>query len=138
MFINPYIVCTYAFIVSLLYPLHGITTFPLNVLCFFGITGTKWNSMSFGTFYSIFSHAGPFLWVPWTITFESMILTIIVFLVYITSMILFYKHPYDYYLHRDGETRKELMRTYIIPLINYVVIPVIFLLSLFLYMKKKW
>ena len=103
---NPYIVCTWAFLVSLLYPLHGITTFPLNILCVGGIMGAKLNELSYATFYSIFSHIGPFLWVPWIITFESVILCLSVFYFYTLYMLIICKkNPLQYYV--DNESRKE-------------------------------
>jgi hypothetical protein len=137
MLLNPYIVCTYAFIISLLYPLHGISTFPLNVLCFLGILGTKWNEASLGTAYSIFSHAGPFLWVPWVITAESIFLTVLTFVIYAIGMITFYKHPFDYYIDNEPrETNKEIIRIGVV-IIKYVVIPIILLLLIYLVMKRR-
>ena len=137
MLLNPYIVCTYAFIISLLYPLHGISTFPLNVLCFLGILGTKWHEASLGTAYSIFSHAGPFLWVPWVITVESVFLTVSTFVIYAIGMIMFYKHPFDYYIDNEpSETRKEFIRIGVV-IIKCVVIPIILLLLLLTYLVMR-
>ena len=103
--LNPYIICTWVFILSLLYPLHGISTFPLNIVCVGGITGTKLNELSYRTVYGIFSHLGPFLWVPWTITYESIILFLFMFYIYTLVMLLvFKKNPLDYY--SENEERK--------------------------------
>jgi hypothetical protein len=102
--LNPYIVCTWVFILSLLYPLHGITTFPLNIVCAGGIMGTNFNELSFGTFYGFFSHLGPFLWVPWAITYESIILFLFIFYIYTLVMLLvFKKNPLDYYSENEGK-----------------------------------
>jgi len=136
--VNPFIVCTWTFILSLLYPIHGITTFPLNVLCVGGIMGTKFNELTYGTFYSIFSHIGPFFWVPWTITVESVILCVGTFVIYSTLMNLFYKDPYEYYIENAQDSRKEFMKN-ITVFVRVVVVPVVLLLSgyLLLYLPSS-
>jgi len=99
--------------------------------------GTNWHEASLGTAYSIFSHAGPFLWVPWVITLESLFLTVSTFIIYATGMTVFYKHPFDYYIDNErNESRKKLMRIGV-EIIKYFVIPIILLLLIYLIMKRQ-
>jgi hypothetical protein len=111
--INPYLVCTWALLLSLLYPLHGISTFPINLLCFGGIQGTPLDEISYASAYNYFMHLGPLFWVPWTFQIESIILCLVFFFVYTTVMLVTFKNPLDYYL--DNEPRKEYKEA----LINY-------------------
>ena len=103
--INPYIVCTWALLLSLLYPLHGISTFPINILCIWGLIGGCLDELSYASLYNYFLHLGPFFWVPWTFQIESIILCLVFFFVYTTIMLVIFKNPLDYYL--DNEGRKE-------------------------------
>ena len=135
--VNPYIICTWVFFLSLLYPLHGITTFPLNILCFGGITGTNFNELSYKTFYSVFSHIGPFLWVPWTITIESIILCLATFYLYTLFMTILFKNPLDYYIEEVSNGRREFVVNLVV-LIKYSALPItLFFLYLIYYLSKK-
>ena len=116
--INPYIISSWTFVASLLYPLHGITTFPLNIVCAGGVIGSKFNELSYRTYYSIFSHLGPFLWIPWTITYESIILFLFVFYIYTLLMLLvFKKNPLDYYIE-NAEKKED--KKWFIDIINTI------------------
>lgn len=104
--INPYIVSNWTFVASLLYPLHGITTFPLNIVCVLGVIGSKLNELSYKTLYEFFSHLGPFLWVPWTITYESIILFLFVFYIYtLVMLIVLKKNPLDHYAEKKRDIK---------------------------------
>jgi hypothetical protein len=109
--INPYIVCTWALLLSILYPLHGISTFPINILCLFGLFGKSLTEVSYQSAYNYFMHLGPFFWVPWTFQIESIILCLFFFFIYTTLMIILFKNPLDYYL--DLEQRKDRKELYV-------------------------
>ena len=136
--VNPYIICTWVFVLSLLYPLHGITTFPLNILCVGGVTGTNFNELSFATFYGVFSHIGPFLWVPWTITIESIILCLAMFYLYTLFMTILFKNPFNYYIDDVCNGEKKELVIKLTTLAKYSVIPItLFFLYLIYYLWKK-
>jgi len=111
--INPYIVCSWALFLSLLYPLHGISTFPINILCLFGLFGKSLTEISYSSVYHYFMHLGPFLWVPWTFQIESIILCLSFFFVYSTIMIIFFKNPLDYYLEREKSKKVKEILVYV-------------------------
>jgi hypothetical protein len=96
--LNPYIICTWVFLLSLLYPLHGISTFPLNIVCLIGLATPRFTNVSYSSFYHYFSHLGPFLWIPWVFSVKSIILFFLTFVLYILFMILIFKNPLDYYI----------------------------------------
>ena len=96
--LNPYIVSTWVFILSLLYPLHGISTFPLNIVCLLGLLTSRFTNFSYSSFYHYFSHLGPFLWIPWVFSIETIILFLVTFVLYIIFMFILFKNPLDYYI----------------------------------------
>ena len=103
---NPYIVCTWVFVLSLLYPLHGISTFPLNIVCLFGLSTSRFTDLSYSSFYHYFAHLGPFLWIPWVFSVKSIILFFLTFVLYILFMILIFKNPLDYYIDLNTKNKE--------------------------------
>ena len=90
----PYYICFYIFALSFTYPLHQISTFPLNIISVLGPLFSK--SQEIGNY---MTHLLPLLWVPWEISVSSVILYFVVFFIYTISMIIFFKNPLDYYEH---------------------------------------
>ena len=109
--LNPYIMCTWVFLLSLLYPLHGISTFPLNIVCLLGLLTSRFTNFSYSSFYHYFSHLGPFLWIPWVFSIETIILFLLTFFLYTTLMITTFKNPLDYYIdmHSKNNDQKWLV-----------------------------
>ena len=66
---------TWIFIASVLYPIHGISTFPLNVLALVGIVQVLrgWgNEHWVKELYIIALHLLPFLWIPYDFSLPTL------------------------------------------------------------------
>lgn len=88
----------YMFIFSALYPLHGISTYPLVLLSTLGCVEVFRNTLLTKNLFILFIHLAPFLWIPYDLstTAYAFSATIIVFyLVFVTAL---GETPYTIYM----------------------------------------
>ena len=81
-----YLFSTWIFIASALYPFHGISTFPLNLLALLGLYETDFSESLFKNIYNCFLHLGPFLWIPYSFSEESLLFTAFLVLAYLLTL----------------------------------------------------
>ena len=94
-----YLLSSWIFILSVLYPLHGISTFPLNLLALVGCYecirapfGEHWLK----TLYIMFIHIAPFAWIPYEISMRTLVFALSVIFTYLV-LIQFTGNPIDVY-----------------------------------------
>jgi hypothetical protein len=104
---------TWIFVASALYPLHGISTFPLNLLALIGLYGMK-NESTGKNIYNLILHLAPFLWIPYSFSEETMLFSVLLLLVYLLIMIVLKRNCYEIYdslLKEEHPTFKEFLET---------------------------
>lgn len=111
-----YLLSTWIFLLSALYPLHRISTFPLNLMAVVGCYeclrhrfGEHW----FKSLYILFIHLAPFLWIPYEISLETVLFALCVTLVYLVFIgSVTKKNPievYDILLKEKHENLHEFL-----------------------------
>lgn len=110
-----YILSTWIFILSVLYPLHGISTFPLIILASVGcleiILNPHKESMV-KNIYILFIHIAPFFWIPYSFTEDSFRFAGIVIILYMCLLFLLNEnifHVYYELLNENHITADEFL-----------------------------
>ena len=106
---------TWIFIISALYPLHRIPTFPLNILasvgCFEPILNPHKESMV-KNIYIIVLHTLPFLWIPYEFTTKTLVFALCVIIAYLIFIEILGKNPFQVYtnlLNENHPTTQEFL-----------------------------
>jgi hypothetical protein len=92
-----YLFSTWIFIISILYPLHGISTFPLNIVALLGFYEMDFSESLFKNIYNGFLHLGPFLWIPYSFSDESLLFAAVLLLTYLLTLSALEINCYDVY-----------------------------------------
>ena len=108
-----HLLSTWIFILSALYPFHKISTFPLNILALVGITTLKASESSWKSLHIVLLHLLPFLWIPYVINKESIILFFGVIIGYFIFMNYLQEDPIDVYRVLQDEEHKTY-REYVV------------------------
>ena len=96
------------FILSALYPLHRISTYPLVLLSTVGCIEVFRNTIFLKSLIILALHLSPFLWIPYelsTTTFAFTLTIIILYLVFIQSL---GETPYNIYMTTLSEKHKNI------------------------------
>ena len=107
-----YLFSTWIFIASALYPLHGISTFPLNLLALLGLYETDFSDSLFKNMYNLFLHLGPFLWIPFSFSDESLLFSVLMLLAYLLTLSALQincYHVYDELVQQKHKTAEEFI-----------------------------
>jgi len=108
-----YLFSTWIFISSALYPLHGISTFPLNLLALLGLYETDFSDSLFKNIYNGFLHLGPFLWIPYSFSDESLLFTFLLLLAYLLTLSALQINCYTVYdelVQQKHKTAEEFIK----------------------------
>ena len=95
-----YLLSTWIFILSVLYPFHKISTFPLNILASVGcfeVILNPYNEHILKNIYILFIHIAPFFWIPWEISPKTLDFALIVVLIYLIFICLINKNCFHIY-----------------------------------------
>ena len=92
-----HLLSVWIFIVSVLYPFHKISSFPLNLLALVGITTLKASESFWKSLHIVLIHLLPFLWIPYVINKESIILFFGTIIGYLILMNCLQEDPVDIY-----------------------------------------
>lgn len=87
---------TWIFVASALYPLHGISTFPLNLLAVIGLYEMRYESTG-KNIYNLILHLAPFLWIPYSFSEETMHFCVLLLLAYLLTTIFLNRNLYEIY-----------------------------------------
>jgi uncharacterized membrane protein len=103
---------TWIFIISALYPLHKISTFPLNLIAIIGcfdVIYTPFKENYLKNLYILFIHLAPFLWIPYDISYIPIVFAIFVIIAYLIFIFTINTHPFEVYskLHNEKHTELE-------------------------------
>jgi hypothetical protein len=101
-----HLLSSWIFITSLLYPLIKISTFPLNLLALVGIFTLKASESLEKGLHILIIHLIPFLWIPYVINKESIILFFGIIVGYLTLMHCIHEDPIDVYTVLQKEEHK--------------------------------
>jgi len=101
-----HLLSTWIFIISVLYPLHKISTFPLNLLALVGITTLKASESFMKSLHIIIIHLIPFLWVPYVINREAIILFFATIIAYLALIVFLRENPFHVYTVLQEEEHK--------------------------------
>lgn len=88
---------TWIFVASALYPLHGISTFPLNLLALVGLYEMRKTESTGKNIYNLILHLAPFLWIPYSFSEETMLFCVLLLLAYLLIMIFLKRNCYEIY-----------------------------------------
>ena len=86
-----HLLSTWIFILSVLYPFHKISTFPLNILALVGcfqVILKPFNEHYLKNIYILFIHIAPFFWIPWEISKKTIKFALAVILIYLIFICL--------------------------------------------------
>ena len=106
---------TWIFILSVLYPLHKISTFPLNVLALPGIIQVFFNPFKetlIKNIYILFIHLSPFLWIPYDFSLVSLIFCMAIIIAYLIFILFMKTDPFSVYyrlFHENHSSTKEFL-----------------------------
>ena len=92
-----YLFSTWIFIASALYPFHGDSTFPLNLFALLGFYETDFSEALFKNIYNGFLHLGPFLWIPYSFSDESLLFAVALLLAYLLTLSALQINCYNVY-----------------------------------------
>lgn len=103
---------TWIFILSALYPLHKISTFPLNIIAIIGcfdVIYAPFKENCIKNIYIIFIHLAPFLWIPYDISYTPIVFAIFVIVAYLIFIFIIKSDPFSVYykLHHENHTTLE-------------------------------
>ena len=101
-----HLLSVWIFIISVLYPLHKISTFPLNLLALVGITTLKMSETIWKSFHIVIIHLLPFLWIPWAFTLDGIIFFFVTILSYLILMAFLHENPFHIYTVLQEEEHK--------------------------------
>jgi hypothetical protein len=107
-----HLLSTWIFIISALYPFHRISTFPLNLLALVGILTLKASESFMKSLHIVIIHLTPFLWIPYTVNRESIVLFLGVIFAYLVLMAFLRENPFHVYATLEKEehtTYKEYL-----------------------------
>jgi len=111
-----YILSTWIFLLSALYPIIQFPTFPLNVMASLGcleIIFNPYNENLVKNLYILFTHIAPFFWIPVDMSAEAFQFGTIVILCYLLFICSLGENPIHVYmvlLEEHHHTAKEFLK----------------------------
>ena len=105
----------WSLIASLLYPLHGISTFPLILLCSIGILEiilNPNNQLFSKNVVILLTHLLPFIWIPFDTSRNALNFAAAIVFLYVLFIIFMKKTPIEIYtkvLQEKQTTTKEFI-----------------------------
>ena len=111
-----YILSTWIFLLSTLYPVLQLPTFPLNVMASVGcleIILNPYNDNLVKNLYILFIHIAPFFWIPVDLSVEALQFGAAVILAYLAFIFILGENPLHVYmvlLKENHETAAEFLR----------------------------
>ena len=97
---------TWIFILSVLYPLHQISTFPLNLMALVGcidVLSNPFKETCIKNIYILFIHLAPFLWIPYDLSYVPMAFALFVVIVYLVFILFQKTDPFSVYYKLNHE-----------------------------------
>lgn len=91
---------SWIFILSLLYPILKISTYPLNLIALVGcfeLILNPYNTNAIKNLYILFLHIAPFYWIPYDFSPATIYLSISTIGIYLVTMLIIRKNPIDAY-----------------------------------------
>lgn len=93
-----HLLSAWIFILSALYPIHKISTFPLNILALTGCLEAFANREHIiKSIYILFIHLAPFAWIPYDLSRTAIGLALAVIATYIVFIYAIKEQPVDIY-----------------------------------------
>lgn len=92
---------TWIFILSVLYPVIQISTYPLNLLASVGcleVILNPYNEHALKNIYILFIHIAPFFWIPYELSTNTIEFAAIVIIAYFVFMMVLRDNPIDVYM----------------------------------------
>lgn len=92
---------TWIFILSILYPVIQISTYPLNLLASVGcleVILNPYNEHALKNIYILFIHIAPFFWIPYELSTNTIEFAAIVIIAYFVFMMFLRDNPIDVYV----------------------------------------
>lgn len=111
-----YILSTWIFILSVLFPVVHLPTFPLNLMASVGcieIILNPYNENLVKNLYILFIHIAPFFWIPYDLSvnaFEVGATVIVIYLLFISSLGENPIHVYMTLLKENHKTAAEFLK----------------------------
>jgi hypothetical protein len=111
-----YILSTWIFLLSALYPVVQLPTFPLNVMASVGcfeIILNPYNENLVKNLYILFIHIAPFFWIPFDVSVEAVQFGAAVIISYLAFVLALGENPFHIYwvlLNERHQTAREFLR----------------------------
>ena len=109
-----YFLSVWVFILSALYPIHKISTFPLNILCILGLVAFNLEEPPLKNISILIIHLLPFLWIPYSFKQKSIYLFVAVIIVYYIFIRLLNESIYNVYnsvIHEHSLSNTDFINT---------------------------
>ena len=106
-----YIFSTWIFLLSAAYPLHKISTYPLNVIALpgcFEVLLNRHKEHWFKNLYILALHILPFLWIPYSVSIKSLQFAVSSFAVYLIFISILDENIIHIYSKLLDENHKTL------------------------------
>lgn len=111
-----HILSTWIFLLSTLYPVLQLRTFPLNVMASVGcfeIILNPYNENLVKNLYILFIHIAPFFWIPFDVSTEAFQFGAAVIAAYLAFVVALGENPFHIYwvlLKERHQTAREFLR----------------------------
>lgn len=106
------------FILSALYPLHRISTFPLVLLSTVGCVEVFRSHVFEKNLIILALHLSPFLWIPYQLSVSTFTFTLAIIILYLVFIQSLGETPYNIYMTTLSEKHKNI-REYLCERIGY-------------------
>ena len=108
-----YILSTWIFILSVLYPVHKISTYPLILLASVGcleVVVNPYKENMVKNIYILFIHIAPFFWIPYSFAKRSLVFAATVILLYFCLLFFLGENVFHVYgeLLDEGHSTPEI------------------------------
>ena len=102
---------SWIFLLSVAYPIHQISTFPLNIIAIPGTFVTIINPHKehwVKSVYIVAIHILPFLWIPFILSYKTIGFAVACTILYLIYMMAIDRSPIEVYTNLMKENHKEL------------------------------
>jgi hypothetical protein len=96
------------FILSVLYPLHGISTYPLLLLSTVGCIEAFRDNIFEKKLIVLALHLLPFLWIPYELSTTTFTFTLTIIILYLVFIQTLGETPYNIYMTSLSEKHKTI------------------------------
>ena len=107
-----YLLSSWIFVLSVFYPIHKISTFPLNIIASIGCLEFILNPFNLDNYikilYILFIHIAPFFWIPYDLSYKTIIYSLLFIIIYLIFILGIRKNVFIIYYELLKEKHKNV------------------------------